>query len=290
MLNPIMFKDFILVDMEENETRIKNEEYTCVLNSPWRNSETGKGSFILKSKKGNNAYFLTSNICFNGKKLLDNPYHPKIEVTEFMIKKTGTVKLDSGKELPYYWAEVIKEKSLNEEGINEQQEFLNKYYKTQKKSAFLSGNYLNEFNKLLRNKESNRKNIETITQIKENLFKNTPECLCAFSHGDLWYKDVFKNNIIIDWEWSTNCAPLGTDCLDFLFYMDEEKNVEILRKTLKNEETIFSKYLLEDDTKKIVIKFFIYRYLAKFIVQDGLTAQSNPVFNNLYELGVNIND
>lgn|GEM_PF-6489737 len=284
MLNPVIFDDFILYnEQNKDDFFILKNNFTRIAGTGWRNCGTAKNFIFLKNNLNNEKYYLVSKYMNNGKELTDNPYYPVFfqnKTNEFLISESGIVKNKNGEILPYYWAKYIENScllDLKDNNINNI--FFTKYLKQQKQNSFYSTNSINQFNKLILTKTNERQILNEIKNLKTKIFKGkNPEFLVSFSQGDLWGKDVFylgeDNFKIIDWEWFCEDVPIGIDILDFLYAEEEGTGIELFKRFLDLEGfNIFrqSNFIADYTYRCNLLAFFIYRYFARFIIQDGIT-------------------
>lgn len=309
MLNPLIFGDFTLVNEQSNERiNIFQNDYVSILESGWRNSQTSKHTIILKIKGNDVKYHIISNRSFNGYQLTLNPYYPNYFLNnnnDFLISETGIILDMNGNSLPYFWSRHIESPSLLqlEKDSNLVNKFLNLYIVNNYINSFLSNNYLEIYNDLLTRKTHDKKKIDYFNYLMNNIFiRDSNNLLSSWSHGDLWMRDIFfignSNFKIIDWEWFCISAPVGSDILDFLLY-GEDNNLllifdDFLYLTGRWRQTIYFldhfPELMSTFTKRChLLAFFIYRYVTRVIIQDGLFIINNEHYQKMINYSFQLN-
>jgi hypothetical protein len=193
--------------------------------APWRDSLLTRCSYLaFPHNRPELAIRLMERKTLLGVPCPADPYSPTFHqvVSELLPKRRGYLA-----ESELFWAEEVRGRSLL--SIKEQAwsdayaiPFLRAFWTLQSDSRDHQRNYGSFLVKLCDERVSDPTVRTLAVRIVTTLLPGPEELSvpvrAGWSHGDLWPADVLQTNtgfVVLDWEWSTPLAPLGSDLIDF---------------------------------------------------------------------------
>ncbi|MFA6362428.1 hypothetical protein [Methanoregula sp.] len=294
-----------LIDyLEKNRKLFKipeNEKIAIELHPPWRKSHNGTCQYIVYvGKKRIETIVIRESISLYGIRCRCNPYKPQFseDVDNFLPENKGSFSLNNKE---YYWSDRIQEKTLMSI-ISENprdpdtwklvSDFFHKFSSTQIENSVLSSDFYDELKELINQKIKQKEGtlvFEEFCDLNILKFNDQKKVPCSWSHGDLWSQDIFLVGTswrIIDWEYSLQVAPIGSDMID-LYITLAEHNLKMstpdawrgfwyneIPQLSKLREDIFSVWStagFDDEQEKSTYKYALIRSVGRIISQEGET-------------------
>jgi hypothetical protein len=198
----------------------------------------------------------------------------------------------------FYWSDYNPSRSLLDVAQRDNPNFLDAIAKLatcllqrQAEQRKVSSEYLDDNHQLFQTRIHDQRlqaAFDAMTSQHFGSLANHAECVCSWTHGDLWIKDVFMQSglpCIVDWEWATEIAPIGCDVIDLYvstasaifgmssgtawtgFLLDTIAELKPLRRLLV---AAWDSAEMNASQCRIVCQFTLWRCVARVVAQEGL--------------------
>ena len=301
-----------------------DEEYLSVkLHAPWRNSRTGRCLYFIYRQRDDVPFLVVKDAIS-----LYAPSQPLSEVP-FSSQFMPAHGYFFYKEQQYEWAHFVNGVSLydllgdslrakgkkarikdfidtifafpskkDKTAPEEVTSFIQIFFKEQMNSSCIAPIPVDILAKQCLEKIFDQKGKDFFTQFAHKLFpqeKRIP-ILCSWSHGDLWQKDIIYTEVgykVLDWEWHTACAPLGSDCIDLCVNICIHNEGRLFEDVWKNMATtklaclapVYGAlpYDIHSQEWLFLLRYCFLRSLGRELAQDGMTHTVFRVYKKIEE-------
>lgn len=278
----------------------ENERLAVELLAPWRLSRTGRCRYLARSQEDDRRLLVIQDSrSIFGLVETQNPYQPRFhkKVERYLPARRGSF-LFKGK--TYYWAGYLQEKSLHSSLKNSPIDrawkslaaFAQEYGQWQLADAASSDLFLEGLLDLIRSGMDQpilQNWFDHYVSSRIDLCRQYSPLLCSWSHGDLWPAEIFIGDNswkILDWEWSLEAAPIGSDLIDFYvtlgehvlevpiskawegLFQDGLPQLSPLRKELM---ILWSQAGIDPKAREGILCYALLRSLSRVLVQEGFS-------------------
>ena len=283
-------------------------ELVVRLQAPWRISRTSRCLYWVKLTTDKTYRLVLQEVTsLSGITSSRNLYEPSFWqiVDDFLPDNRGTIKIDACR---FYWSEsyivpsildtVKSQRRLSKSKFSfSHQDILEnitrQFLIRQVSNSSISTQYLQETKQLIFANLGNSNLINLFIAQTQSIWcwlETVPPIPCSWAYGGLWPKDIFviQDKIkIIDWEWATEVAPIGSDIYELYllsaehlcdftlqdsFQAFETDSIDSLSSVRKEVLLIWQRLQINIKFQKAIKVFVLLRQLGRTLADDGYTS------------------